>query len=172
MPLTLTVEDGTGLTAANTFVSRAEADAYFEAHLYGSIWDAAADATKDKALVHATRYLDSAARWEGHRATEQQALGWPRWEAYLDGCELRYDIVPEAVKNATCELAQLLIGADLTAEQQQDQIKKLNLGQGALEIEFRDSARNRRMPIAIQELLQGLGTLPIAGGVTSRPLKR
>jgi len=41
MALTLIKEDGTGRTDANSYATVAEADSYFEAHLYASAWTAA-----------------------------------------------------------------------------------------------------------------------------------
>ena len=42
MALTLIKEDGSGKADANSYADVAEADAYFEGHMYASAWTAAA----------------------------------------------------------------------------------------------------------------------------------
>ena len=59
MALTLTKEDGTGKVDANSYAAVADADSYFEGHLYASAWTAATATTKASALVMATRLVDS-----------------------------------------------------------------------------------------------------------------
>ena len=54
MPLTLIVEDGTGLADANSYASLEEADAYHEASLYATAWTAATEDNRNKALAMAT----------------------------------------------------------------------------------------------------------------------
>ena len=78
MALTLIKEDGTGRTDANSNATVAEADAYFEAHLYPAAWTAATATTKSAALVMATRLVDSQYQFNGYRAHDTQALQWPR----------------------------------------------------------------------------------------------
>jgi len=171
--MSLIVEDGTGLADANSFASVAEADAYHAGHLYASTWTAAVTGTKEKALMMATRILDSAAKWVGRRTfPETQALGWPRELAYLDGTLLAENAVPMPVKNATAELARLLIGEDLTADPAQNGIKSLDLGKGALVIEFREDVKKKQIPTMVSTLLMGLGTLPNPGGITQRQIYR
>ena len=122
MALTLIKEDGTGQADANSYASVADADAYFDGHLYATQWTAAAQANKEKALVFATRLIDAERQFKGVKATATQALQWPR-----DNCPdpdaaaesgsvavLARDKVPAAVVKATCELAKELLLADRT----------------------------------------------------------
>lgn len=97
------VEDGTGLAAANSYVSVADADAYF-LDRGNATWEDADTDVKQAALVRAAAALDGkyGALWPGVRATSAQALDWPRTGAYdRDGYYL--ELVPKAVKNAACE---------------------------------------------------------------------
>ena len=146
MALTLTVETGAGLAAANP--------------------------DREKPPAMATRFLDGNVRWEGNRKTAEQALAWPREDAYWDGHEVPDDTVPGPVKAATAELAGLLLATDLQAEQAADNVSEIGLGQSALVVRFKDSSKTRRMPIAIGELLQGLGHISGAGGINTRPVVR
>lgn len=107
--MALIVEDGTGLSTAQSYVSVADCTTYCAAKGNTSWAAAASDALREAALVRATAALDGlyASRWPGFRYTEDQALAWPRSYAYdVDGYCLDAT-VPQALKNATCEAAIL-----------------------------------------------------------------
>jgi hypothetical protein len=130
MALVLIKEDGTGKLDANSYADSTDGDAYFDGHLYASGWTAATTGSKEKALVFATRLIDTQFQFNGWRTTEEQALQWPR-----DNCpdpdkglplaivvlRLRSanlvdaNVVPRAVVNATCEMARELLIVDRTA---------------------------------------------------------
>ena len=167
MPLVIVPEDGTGLPNANSYISQAEGDAYFEAHLYGDSWTNASTEDKDKAMAHATRLLDAHTNWRtGSKKTANQALQWPREGAYKDGFEISPSVVPVEVKNATAELAMLMISNNLTADVDQNNLNSITLGKGALEIEFNDSRPKRQIPFHVDALLQGLGSIQGGGNFT------
>jgi len=115
MAATFVVEDGTGLSTANAYISVADADTYDENHNADSGWGAAAEAAQQKAIRLATQYLDATygGRWRGMRYVETQALDWPRssFEDY-DGYATAYDEVPSAVEAACVELAIRVIAGD------------------------------------------------------------
>jgi hypothetical protein len=129
MALTLIKEDGTGRTDANSYATTAEADAYFEAHLYASAWTAATATTKAAALVMATRLVDSQYQFHGYRAHDTQALQWPRERCPDPDRNLVTSTtmspvltnfvpstqVPQPVSFAVCEMARELLIADRTA---------------------------------------------------------
>ncbi|MDB6056457.1 MAG: hypothetical protein JWO95_301 [Verrucomicrobiales bacterium] len=116
-------EDGTGLPNANAYANAADGDAYHDGHLYATSWTNATLANKEKALVFATRVIDSQYRFHGYRATTTQALQWPRSNcpdqdsapnsagvAYFDSTH-----IPAVLINATCEMARALLSTDRTA---------------------------------------------------------
>ena len=129
MALTLIKEDGTGRTDANSYATAAEADSYFEAHLYASAWTAATAATKAAALVMATRLVDSQYQFYGYRAHDAQALQWPRERCPDPDRNLVTSTtlspvltnfvpstqVPQPVAAAVCEMARELLIVDRTA---------------------------------------------------------
>ena len=129
MALTLIKEDGTGLVTANSYATAAEADSYFEAHLYASAWTAATATTKAAGLVMATRLVDSQYQFNGFRAHDTQALQWPRERCPDPDRNLVTSttmspvltnfvpstLVPQAVAFAVCEMARELLIADRTA---------------------------------------------------------
>lgn len=114
---TFVAEDGSGKTTATSYASVAQADSYCASHLYATTWRQKPDATKQIALNMATRLLDETVAWKGSKASDAQALEWPRYSVYdrsgwaIDGNEIPRDLV-----NATAELARLLLAKDRTAE--------------------------------------------------------
>jgi hypothetical protein len=107
----VTLDATVGGAAANTFATDAEADDYIGNRLNSGAWSAASEDDQARALIEATREL-STMIWQGSRATDTQALSWPRflapnpdgvtitWWAYYDPA-----IIPQRIKDATCELA-------------------------------------------------------------------
>ena len=163
MAITIIPEDGTGLATANSYLSLAAAETYFEAHLYAAAWGAATDANKNKALAQATRLLDANSVWKGYKLTSTQLLQWPRKDVEHDNFCLATNVVPVEVRNATAELAGLFISEDLTAEVDQNALAGISLGKGALEIDFKDNRSKRQIPIHINDLLRGLGRVSAGG---------
>jgi hypothetical protein len=126
--LTLIKEDGSGKVDANSYAAATDGDAYFDGHLYATAWTAASTGSKEKALVFATRLVDSQFQFNGWKAHDQQALQWPR-ERCPDpdkslvtisvlvpflGTFVDADMVPASVVGATCEMARELLIADRT----------------------------------------------------------
>lgn len=100
----------------NSYINVADADAYFAERLHSDAWTASDTSTKEAALIQATRLIDNIYDWYGELADETQSLGWPRSGAYdCEGREIDATIIPDAIANATCELAINLIKNDVTA---------------------------------------------------------
>ena len=128
MALVLIKEDGTGKVDANSYASAVDGDAYFDGHLYATQWASATTGNKEKALVFATRLIDSQFQFNGWRARETQALQWPRercpdpdkWPEVSVlllprlGNYVESTVVPAAVVQATCEMARELLITDRT----------------------------------------------------------
>jgi hypothetical protein len=123
--MTLTIEDGTIVAGANSFVTLAEANAYFSAR-HDSAWEAAEDTAKERALVLASDYMTQAWRlkWRGSLVNATQSLTWPRSGVpvpdffdpfekqvnvpldFQDTYWLGSDVVPQEVKDAQMLLAR------------------------------------------------------------------
>ena len=131
MALTLIKEDGTGKPDANAYANAADGDAYHEGHLYASAWTAATTASKEAALVFATRLIDSQFQFGGAKGKSTQALQWPRDDC-LDpdaaGDSVASEVVPKPVVAATCEMARELLIADRTASAAGEGLKFQNVG--------------------------------------------
>ena len=93
--------------SANSYVTLAEADAYFETVPDDSDWTNKTDDKKNRYLISATRYLDGLGYF-GTRCSTTQALSWPRKDYTVDTVEIKCTFVPDEIKIATFELARAL----------------------------------------------------------------
>jgi hypothetical protein len=96
-----------GGASANSYVTLADADAYFETTPDSTNWDDKTNDQKNRALISATRWID-ALSFYGDRCSETQALKWPREEYKVDGIELACTLIPVGIEIATYELARAL----------------------------------------------------------------
>jgi len=167
--MAIIVEDGTGLATAQSYASVAECDAYHLAR-GSSAWAAAAAAAKEAALVRASAALDGlyGSRWPGARLTADQALDWPRSDAWdSDGWPLT--LVPAAIKNATCEAALVELGeagALSSALAHGGAVKREKVG--TIEVEYANGAAvvtvHRAIAQALARIVRGCGMLRITRG--------
>ena len=102
----LNVESGQGLPEAEAYVSVADADAWLAARGY-TLWATLMEAEKEQAIRRATDHLEQAygQRWKGDRASDTQALSWPRSGVVVDGYTIPADVIPPVLANASCLLA-------------------------------------------------------------------
>ncbi len=116
---TFVVEDGTGLSTANSYLSVEDAATYHATYTGSDDWTSATDAEQKLALIQATQYLDAKyhSKWRGVRTNEDQALDWPRTEAEDDdGYDIDDESVPVPLEQACAELAlRVVLGDDLLA---------------------------------------------------------
>ncbi len=105
--MSIVIEDGTGLSTAESYISVADATTYFTARAVTSWGALATDALREAALRKATEYMIAMyrGRWQGWRKTEDQALCWPRYGVTVEGYLVDDDSVPETIKRACAELA-------------------------------------------------------------------
>ena len=135
----------------NSYVSVIEADRYFEDRLgYYDIWDS--EDNQDGALVSAAQYLDSLCSWDG---TADGSMAFPR-----DGVD-----VPQAVKDAQCEIAYQLIindtGGALGAAG--DALSALKAGPVSLSFDTSKSTGSVVQTDLVMSLLAPYGTCITAG---------
>jgi hypothetical protein len=122
--MALLVEDGSGLPAAQSYCSVAEATAYHSAR-GNAAWEALDSEVQEQCLVKASAYMvgEYRMRWAGSRLTEEQALDWPRSlvprrDAPTSGYYAN-DAVPQEVKDACASLALRASTAALHKDQTQ-----------------------------------------------------
>jgi len=108
-----TVDATVGGANANSYVEVAEADTYFDERMGTADWDGVSADDRARALIMATRRIDQEP-FEGVKADfdpEDQALAWPREAADgPDGHVFDHDELPERIKQATYELALVIVG--------------------------------------------------------------
>jgi hypothetical protein len=161
-----TIDAEVGGEDANSYLTIAEADTYFESHAYAAVWEDGDDDTKCRALVTATRQLDTSFEWVGTVASSTQALLWPRDDAYgPNGYLHTTDEIPYNIQAATAELAQQLLESNRQADSdtETEGIQRLRLGAG-LEIYFKSSVTAKPIPDVVATLVGGYGVQKAAGG--------
>jgi hypothetical protein len=116
--MALIVEDGSGKSDADSYLSVADADTYHTNHSGSTDWSGAATAVKEKSLRLATQYLNIRFNglWKGYKATDLQALAWPRVladkEDVYDAAYYDSESLPIVLENATAELALRVVQGD------------------------------------------------------------
>lgn len=177
MALTLTKETGAGVSGANSYADAADGDAYHEAHVYAATWTAATVPDKEKALVMATRLIDACFTFNGSKVAQAQALQWPRFDCpdpdasavvvpgllRVAQTDFPSDAIPQCLLDATCELARLLLGTDLTQGAGWDGLESFRL-EGAMKLEFRPGALPSMLPEIVRQYLAKLGLPARSGG--------
>ena len=92
---------------ANSYVTLTEANTYFETVPDSSTWDNKTVDQKNRALISATRWIDTFVFY-GDRCDDGQALKFPRNNYQIDGVELSCSTIPNKIKFAQYELARAL----------------------------------------------------------------
>ena len=92
---------------ANSYVTLTEANSYFETVPDSTTWDDKTVDQKNRALIAATRWIDSFVYY-GDRCDDGQALKFPRNNYQVDGVELACSKIPLNIKYAQYELARAL----------------------------------------------------------------
>lgn len=142
MPAVLTVETGANVPNANSYVSFADALAYFQS-VGDTVFTSAASDDQASALVRACYGLGYwlNGRWLGRRASPLQALDWPRCGVQdSDGYWLPNNIVPPKIVRAQCEIAKI----ELTTPFIQVKVDRDDMQQsvkvGPIDISYRSNA--------------------------------
>ena len=92
---------------ANSYVTLSESNDYFDTSPDSSTWTNKTDDQKKRALISATRWIDTLVFY-GDRCDESQALKFPRTNYQVDGVELSCSTIPNNIKYAQYELARAL----------------------------------------------------------------
>ena len=95
----------------NSYVTVAEADAYFADRLSNDVWSVLSPEKKAQSLVAATEYIDGL-RWKGSAVDSQQALAFPRVGSYYDaklGAYQEMNPTPSRVITSVYETAMHLV---------------------------------------------------------------
>jgi len=139
--MALIVEDGTGKSDAEAYISVADADTYIAAYIPSTAWDAFSTTQKEDALRQAAQYLDLVygERWDGERLTKDQALDHPRSGVYLKGHLISTTEVASPVPDSNAEIAMRVAEGDslLPVRENEDSKTVERIKIGPLEFEDR-----------------------------------
>jgi len=159
----LVVETGAGSSTAESYISVADTDTYFDskrgaASTYSADWDAASttDAIKEACLRWATRLIDKGWIWDGEKSTTTQALRWPR--SYIlddEGTEIDGDVIPNDLKHAVAELARALLVDPERVEDQEVGLSSLTVA--VISLSFDRIDRSGILPRPVKLLLSSFG---------------
>lgn len=147
--MAFTVEDGSVVSGANSYLSVADADTY-HSDRGNSLWTGAT-AVKQAALIRATDYIEQkyTGRWIGELVEHDQALQWPR--SGFD--EPDYNELPTQLKQAVALLALEALSADLNpALDRGGMVKREKVD--VIETEYMDGALPGKKRPAIDGLLR------------------
>jgi len=156
MAITITVEDGSGVAGANSYVSVADARTYAANR---GIALPADDDELAAMLIQASDYLEAQeCRYQGDRTSSTQALAWPRTGVELNGDVFPTNVIPQSLIGAQVQLAIAInAGFDLQPNiSPQDYITREKVG--PIETEYADPVAVGIMPTftAVNALLAPL----------------
>jgi len=127
---------------ANSYVTLTEANDYFDTSPDSSTWTNKTDDQKKRALISATRWIDTFVFY-GDRCDDGQALKFPRNNYQVDGVELACSKIPNNIKYAQYELARALANdtdAITGTTGKEGNISEAKLGD--LEVKFNTTTQN------------------------------
>lgn len=175
--MSVTIVATAGASNANSYVTLAEANAYFDARVpLTPPW--ADDVELDTAaLVMAARVLDSmlsehrrlvrqsyrggvvkyylvSPHWTGTPTTTTQALAWPR-DSMFDalGRVILNTVIPQGLKNAQCELAGQLRKSDRTIDNDVSVQGVSSVKAGSVSVTFKDTIEPWVVPDMVWNLM-------------------
>lgn len=124
--MSLTVEDGTIVAEADSYVSVADYRAFAAKYAVTlPVADGDCEAQLRKAADYLMQYED---RFVGDRADEEQVLSWPRANATINGFEIEDDVIPKQLKNAQMQAAlEINAGSTLLPSSDGKQVKRFKV---------------------------------------------
>jgi len=180
--MSLVVEDGTGLSTAEAYISVADADTFFAAEPRGTEWAALTTSQKEQALRAAARILDLECQWIGFPVSETQALAWPRSNArredpvtyvietgfanLVSGFYYAETDVPLNVKRANSLMAMATIRQDRYPLAEQSRTSGVSTAKGSRSYSRQDGVGGQVLPLEVQSCVRRLCN------TSSRPLRR
>jgi hypothetical protein len=158
----LIVEDGTGKSGANSYVTYEEFSDYFE-YQPRDVSVYLQSAVEGK-LIAAALILTYRYRYCGKKTFPTQALSFPRTGSYdRDNRKVGSTEIPQYIKIAQMELAYwLLINQGKTGFESNDgtqatnEFKEIEVFQG-IRVEYKDGSKFKPLPDLIQEILSPCG---------------
>lgn len=149
------------IVGTNSYVTEAEADAYFSERFGYPSWDT--EANKVQALVSATQVLDLYCEWYGWPLDEDQLLAFPRGP--------NSEEVPLAIKNAQCEIAYSIAVTGSVNQVPDDAVEMLKAG--SVQLQFKTSTpHNPIVNTLVDKMLKPYGMCSGSGSTKLIPIER
>ena len=150
--------------SANSYVTLAEADAYFATRLYATDFTSLSDDDRSRALIMATERIDQELYY-GVKTDGNQALKWPRTGVPIPGESgsfysaglVNYYLataIPSVVKLAQYEYALLISGTDILAQSDLGNYKRVKVG--PIEVEMNQPVASGIISAEVARLLNGI----------------
>lgn len=130
--MALTVEDGTIVANANSYVSDSDYTTYATARGYtvGST-----TSEREQEILKAMDYIESHRdEFKGLKATGTQSLQWPRYNVWIDSYQIDSNSIPDELKNAVMEAAVLTRSTSLVPSGSFQNVQRQKLE--GLEVEY------------------------------------
>lgn len=146
-----------GAANANAYATVADATAVAVALWPETTWQETAQDTQHRALVTAARILDTLP-WTGSRATDTQALAWPRFGAVDHrGLAVESTVVPPAVRDANGRLAIWIATQTEDPEAPSDllAISSMSLGSG-ISFDFTGTGTGDALDVFLRTVIRPL----------------
>lgn len=155
--MALTVENGTLVANANSYISVADFTAWADAR--GITYPALPELQQK--ILRAMDYIESL-DFVGQKHEETQALQWPRDYVYIDGYSIESDEIPAEVKKAVYEATKVEIDGDsrLTASERETTSERI----GDIAVTYSSSAGMKRTIPAVTKALRKLVRNPTEVG--------
>ena len=144
----------------NSYVTEAEAAAYFADRGHGEVWE---DVENPAAfLISATNQIDWFMNFRGSKVSSSQPLEWPRIDVF-DESGLEYissTEIPVRVKQAVFELALASIDSDRMADSDMAGLQEVKVGSLKIVSNMVGPWQERKRPIppVVYRILNGLIT--------------
>jgi hypothetical protein len=144
-----------GGSATNSYLTLDEFNEYLTNHVSGAAGLAVTpDAKKEAGLITATRLIDVMFLWNGAAASETQRRAFPRTGLLTrNGFALASDIHPVELKEATAELARLLLATDTTAPSSVSVQGLTQITAGPVTLKFKDLIELKIIPESVWVLI-------------------
>ena len=150
---TITVEDGSIVTGANSYITAAQLSTY------ATDRGITLSGTASQLLLQAMDYLESL-KYQGDKRDEDQPLQWPRDWVVVDGYQIDNDTIPQLLKDGQAEVAIAIDQGTGPLRDLPRVVKREQVSSIAVEYDtgMAPEDRNRRYNAKLWKLLRNAGT--------------
>jgi hypothetical protein len=148
--MALTIEDGSLVTGANSYVTAAEWDTWATDR---GLTHTHSTSKIEEGILRAMDYFESL-EFLGQKHEDTQSLQWPRDYVYIDGYSVNSDIIPSEVKAAVYEAVKMELDGDspIKAQGRETQSEKI----GDISVTYKSHAGMRKTTPAFTHSIRKL----------------